>query len=56
MLPRASRTKNSQSPLSFLFLLLNSKGIKLHGNGLSHLTLKVFHLVRKLILGEGGTI
>jgi len=48
----AAGTKNGQSPLSFLLLLLDSQGIHLHGNGLSHLTFEIFHLICKLIFKE----
>ena len=38
----APRAEDSQGSLSFFFLLLNPECVKLHGNGLSHLTLKIF--------------
>lgn len=45
MIPCTFGTKDGQSLLDFLFLLLDLESIQLHGNGLSHLTFEVFHLI-----------
>ena len=40
--PCTSRAEDSQGPLSFFLLLLDPECVQLHGDGLSHLTLKIF--------------
>lgn len=45
----APGTKYGQGPFSFLLLPLDSQGIHLHGNSLSHLAFEIFHLICKFI-------
>lgn len=45
MPPSASRTKDGQSPLSFLSFPFDMQGIHLHGKSLQHLTFEVFQHV-----------
>jgi len=53
MLSSAPGTKDDQSPLSSLLLLLDPQGIQLHGKKLPHITLEIFYLIFKFVFGQG---
>jgi len=53
MLSSAPGTKDDQSPLGFLLLLLDPQGIQLHGKKLPHITLEIFYLIFKFVFGQG---
>jgi len=53
MLSSAPDTKDDQSPLGFLLLLLDPQGIQLHGKKLPHITLEIFYLIFKFVFGQG---